>query len=62
MQLASSWLFERRQIDVQVLKVPEGEWMLQNAAGSVVGRQLIAIARHKGIKTINLVSASISWP
>ena len=42
---------------VQVLKVPEGEWVLQNAAGSALGRQLVAVAKHRGIKTINLVSA-----
>jgi len=41
--------------DLQVLKVPAGEWVLQNAAGSALGRQFIAIARRKGVRTINLV-------
>ncbi len=40
---------------MQVLKVPAGEWVLQNAAGSALGRQFIAIARRKGVRTINLV-------
>ena len=40
---------------MQVLKVPRGEWVLQNAAGSALGRQLVAIAKHKGVRTINLV-------
>ncbi|KAL3695748.1 hypothetical protein R1sor_009824 [Riccia sorocarpa] len=37
------------------LAVPEGEYLLQTAAGSVLGRQLIQLAKRKGIKTINLV-------
>ena len=42
---------------MQVLKVPAGEWVLQNAAGSALGRQFIAIAKRKGVRTINLVCA-----
>ena len=30
-----------------VLAAPKGEWVLQNAAGSVLGRQLTQIARHQ---------------
>ncbi|CAK9882958.1 unnamed protein product [Sphagnum jensenii] len=37
------------------LKVPKGEYVLQTAAGSVLGRQLIQLAKHWGIKTINVV-------
>ncbi|KAH9552104.1 hypothetical protein CY35_09G046200 [Sphagnum magellanicum] len=37
------------------LKVPKGEYVLQTAAGSVLGRQLIRLAKHWGIKTINIV-------
>ncbi|KAL3685076.1 hypothetical protein R1sor_003098 [Riccia sorocarpa] len=37
------------------LAVPKGEYLLQTAAGSVIGRQIIQFAKHKGIKTINLV-------
>lgn len=40
---------------LDTLQVPKGEWMLQTAAGSVVGRCTIAIAKHKGIKTISVV-------
>ncbi len=40
---------------LEVLKVPRGEYLLQSAAGSVLGRQLIALARLRGVRTINLV-------
>ena len=32
-----------------------GDWVVQNAANSGVGRSLIAIAKARGLKTINLV-------
>ena len=44
----------------QVLKVPQGEYLLQNGANSVLGKQLIALAHKRGIKTINIVR--IYWP
>lgn len=37
------------------LQVPKGEYVLQTAAGSVLGRQVIQLAKHWGIKTINVV-------
>lgn len=37
------------------VQVPKGEFVLQNAAGSVIGRQVIQLAKHFGIKTINIV-------
>lgn len=37
------------------LEVPEGEYLLQTAAASSVGRLLIQLARYSGIKTINVV-------
>eukprot|EP00887_Chlorella_sp_A99_P003043 scaffold9.g3043.t1 len=40
---------------LDVLQVPKGEWLLQTAAGSVLGRQLIQLAKARGIRTINLV-------
>ena len=40
---------------LEVLQIPPGSYMLQSAAGSVLGRQLIALAKHRGIRTINLV-------
>src|SRR5918997_3926168 len=38
-----------------VLAVPRGQWLLQSAAGSALGRMIIKLGRHDGIKTINLV-------
>ncbi len=40
---------------LQLTKVPVGEYLLQNAANSVLGKQLIALCKKRGIKTINLV-------
>ena len=40
---------------MQVAKVPDGEYLLQNAANSVLGKQLIALCKKRGIKTINMV-------
>lgn len=37
------------------LQVPKGEYVLQTAAGSVLGRQVIQLAKHWGVKTINVV-------
>jgi hypothetical protein len=37
------------------LQIPQGEWLLQNAAGSVLGRQVIELAKARGVKTINVV-------
>jgi NADPH:quinone reductase len=38
-----------------VLAVPKGEWLLQSAAGSTLGRMLIKLGRHDGFKTLNVV-------
>src|SRR3954464_9390329 len=38
-----------------VLNVPKGAWLLQTAAGSELGKMVIRLARHDGIKTINVV-------
>jgi NADPH:quinone reductase-like Zn-dependent oxidoreductase len=38
-----------------VLAVRRGGWLLQSAAGSQLGRMIIRLARHDGIKTINVV-------
>ena len=43
-------LLVTRELDVQ-----PGEWLLQTAAGSTVGRLVIQLARHLGIPTINVV-------
>jgi NADPH2:quinone reductase len=38
-----------------VLKVPRGEWLLQSAAGSTVGKMIIKLGRKVGFKTLNVV-------
>lgn len=38
-----------------VLGVPRGEWLLQSAAGSELGRMIIRLAKRDGIRTINVV-------
>lgn len=37
------------------LQVPKGEYMIQSAAGSALGKQVITLAKHWGIKSINVV-------
>jgi len=39
----------------RVLDVPRGEWLLQSAANSAVGRMVIQLGRHYGFRTANLV-------
>ncbi|MFF1763923.1 hypothetical protein [Streptomyces sp. NPDC058249] len=41
-------LLVTRELDVQ-----PGAWLLQTAAGSTVGRLVIQLARHPGLRTIN---------
>lgn len=38
-----------------VLEVPRGEWLLQTASGSEVGKMVIRMGRHDGFRTINVV-------
>ncbi|EFH82866.1 zinc-dependent alcohol dehydrogenase family protein [Ktedonobacter racemifer] len=38
-----------------VLAIPAGEWLLQSAASSELGRMIIRLAKHDGIRTINVV-------
>jgi NADPH:quinone reductase-like Zn-dependent oxidoreductase len=38
-----------------VLAVPRGEWLLQSAAGSELGRMVIRLAKRDGIRTLNVV-------
>ena len=35
--------------------IPKGEFLLQTAATSVLGRQMISLAKHYGVHTINVV-------
>ncbi|MFD9093278.1 zinc-dependent alcohol dehydrogenase family protein [Streptomyces collinus] len=43
-------LLVTRELDAQ-----PGEWLLQTAAGSTVGRLVIQLCRHLGVRTINVV-------
>jgi NADPH:quinone reductase len=38
-----------------ILAVPKGEWLLQSAAGSTLGRMIIKLGKHDGFKTLNVV-------
>src|SRR5688572_7501184 len=40
---------------VEELSLEPGEWLLQTAAGSTLGRVVLQIARRRGFKTINVV-------
>lgn len=39
----------------RVLRVPAGAWLLQTAAGSVLGRMVIRLCKHIGVRTVNVV-------
>src|SRR5262249_51515799 len=41
-----------------VLGVGKGEWLLQSAAGSSLGKMIIKLGRHDGYKTLNVVRRS----
>ena len=43
---------------LDALAIPKGEHVIQTAAGSVFGRLFIALARQRGLKTINVVRRS----
>lgn len=45
-----------------VLRVPRGEWLLQTAAGSALGKMMIRLARHDGVRTINVVRRHDAMP
>ena len=47
---ATAYVMTRRE-----LKIPRGEWLLQTAAGSALGRMVIRLGRHYGFRTINVV-------
>lgn len=38
-----------------VLRVPNGDWLLQSAANSNLGRMIIRLGKHDGFRTINIV-------
>jgi NADPH:quinone reductase-like Zn-dependent oxidoreductase len=38
-----------------VLRVPPGEWLLQSAAGSALGKMVIRLGKRHGFRTVNVV-------
>jgi NADPH:quinone reductase-like Zn-dependent oxidoreductase len=40
---------------VREIGVQPGEWLMQTAAGSTVGKLVVQLARHRGIPTINVI-------
>src|SRR5690606_1827221 len=46
----SAWLMLEEELGVQ-----PGEWILQNAGNSAVGRHVISLARMRGYRTISVV-------
>ncbi len=46
----TAWLMLQDFVDLR-----PGDWVVQNAANSGVGRCVIEIARHRGLKTLNVV-------
>jgi NADPH:quinone reductase-like Zn-dependent oxidoreductase len=38
-----------------IVKLEPGDWIVQNAAGSALGRWIIALAKERGVKTVNVV-------
>lgn len=47
---AAAFVMTRR-----ILAVPRGEWLLQSAAGSALGKMVIRLGKRSGFKTINIV-------
>jgi len=39
----------------EVLKVPRGAWLVNNAAGSALGRMIIKLGKADGFRTLNIV-------
>jgi NADPH2:quinone reductase len=47
---ATAWVMTR-----EVLKVPQGEWLVQTAAASSLGKMIVRLGRHCGFRTLNIV-------
>ena len=47
---ATAWVMTR-----EVLRVPQGDWLVQSAAGSALGRMIIRLGKSVGFKTFNIV-------
>ena len=44
-----------------IVDLAPGEWIIQNAANSAVGRYVIQLAKARGIRTVNGSDAT-GWP
>jgi NADPH:quinone reductase-like Zn-dependent oxidoreductase len=40
---------------LEVLQIPQGQWFLQSAANSELGRMMVSLCKHRGIRSINIV-------
>ena len=47
---ATAWVMTR-----EVLRIPRGQWLVQTAAGSALGRMIIRLGKATGFKTFNIV-------
>ena len=43
---------------IDVGQVPKGEYLIQTAAGSTLGKMITSLAKHKGINIIDVVRRS----
>src|SRR6476660_10637295 len=60
MRTRSNWrcwpsILRRRSCCSANLSIKSGDWVVQNAANSSVGRWVIAFAKARGLKTVNIV-------
>ena len=44
------------------MQVPEGQWLIQSAASSTIGLLICQLAKHRGIRTLNVVRSAASMP
>lgn len=51
---ATAWIMTQ-----EVLKVPQGGWLLQTAAGSALGHMIARLGKHCGFRTINVVRRDV---
>ncbi len=47
---ATAWILTR-----EVLRIPQGQWLLQTAAGSALGHMIVRLGRHCGFRTLCIV-------
>ncbi len=51
---ATAWIMTQ-----EVLGVPKGAWLLQTAAGSVVGHMIARLGRHCGFRTLSVIRRDV---